>query len=148
MPDNQCGSCSKLVSRRVTQISCDDCKKCFHVKCAKINTAQYRDLLNRGVGWLCNNCHQSAFPLASLENNEILNFFDSRTCNSTPLAKKTKCDSCPRQIPKKGEYALCTTCNKYNHLKCAGLTSQDFPPPYRLPMPQMQHSIASLLQSN
>ena len=91
--------------------------------------ALYRNLLNQGVDWLCNNCYQSAFPLASLENNEILNFFDSRTCNSTPLAKKTKCDSCPRQIPQKGEYALCTTCNKYNHLKCAGLTSHDFPLP-------------------
>ena len=129
MPDNQCGSCSKVVSRRVTQIRCDDCKNCFHVKCAKINTAQYIDLLIRGVGWLCNNCHQSAFPLASIENNEILNFFNSRTCNSTPLAKKTKCDSCPRKIPKRDEYALCTTCNKFNHLKCAGLTSHNFPLP-------------------
>ena len=127
MSDNQCGLCPNPVSTRVTQIRCNHCKKCFHVKCAKVNTAQYIDLKNRGVDWLCDQCHQTVFPLASIENNEFLDFFNSRTSNSVLPSKKTKCDSCPRNIKRNAPFAFCQTCNKYNHLKCAKLTGNDFP---------------------
>ena len=124
MPDNLCGLCPKPVSTRRTQISCNHCKKCFHVKCAKINTRQYLDLKNRGVDWICDQCHHSAFPLASLGLNEILDFFNSETNNCAPAPKKTRCDTCSGIIKKGANIPQCTTCKKFNHLSCVELTGK------------------------
>ena len=130
MSDNQCGLCPKPISTRRTQIRCYHCNKGFHVKCAKINTAQYLDLKNRNADWLCEECHCSAFPLACLGTNEILDFFKDKTTNASPLPKKTKCDSCNKNINKGAHVPQCTTCNKYNHLQFVKLTRKNFPLPF------------------
>ena len=128
MPLGPCGSCPNSISARANPIKCNHCNKCFHVKCAKISTAQFLNLKARGVDWLCNQCHQSAFPLAALETCELLDFFINNPNSNSPLpAKKTKCDTCAKRINKTPKYAFCYSCSKFNHLQCVNLTGDDLP---------------------
>ena len=127
MSRDQCGLCPHFVSSRVTKIKCNHCHTCFHAKCAKISSAQYLDLKTRGVDWLCDQCHQTVFPLANLDDNELSDFFiNNKTIVSIPT-KKTKCDSCTRKIRKNAPFAFCNTCSKFNHLKCSNLTGRNLP---------------------
>ena len=94
MPHELCGLCVKPTSNRGTQIRCFHCNNRFHVRCAKINSNQYFDLKNRGVDWLCNQCYETVFPLASLDTIETYDFFNNFAGNTTMPLKSTKCDSC------------------------------------------------------
>ena len=72
--------------------------------------------------------------LPSWKLTKFLTFFKNRITNCTPLPKKTKCDTCSRNIKKGANIPQCTTCNKFNHLQCVKLTkknSSSLPPDWQ-----------------
>ena len=127
MPGEPCGLCVKPTSIRGTPIRCCQCNKRFHVKCAKINSNQFTDLSTRGIEWLCNECYESTFPLASLNTDEIYDFFNKSSDESPTPNKSTKCDSCSKKFRKNALFSYCQTCSKFNHLRCVDLNKNRLP---------------------
>jgi len=118
MSTESCALCDKPTSSRHTPIRCKLCKKRFHVKCAKINSNQFRDLTDRGVDWHCDQCFNDIFPLASLDTYETFDFFNNSNPSThpppPPPPRNTRCSICPgkkkikRTLSPSAEHALNT----------------------------------------
>ena len=136
MSTESCALCDKPTSSRHTPIRCKLCKKRFHVKCAKINSNQFRDLTDRGVDWHCDQCFNDIFPLASLDTYETFDFFNNSNPSThpppPPPPRNTRCSICPgkKKIKRTPDsFAFCRTCSKYSHLGCSNLKSKNLPLP-------------------
>ena len=74
-----CKLCDQRLSPIGTKIRCSLCKSRFHVKCSPITSSQFNKYLDLGIDWYCNECTNSIFPFANLENDAILDLYDAIT---------------------------------------------------------------------
>ena len=91
----ECGLCVKS-----TQIKCFYCILIYHVKCSKISTKQYTELITSGTEWFCDECNQIDFPFANLKNDDIVELYN--TCNDQALKpnKTTMCGFAIKSLQK------------------------------------------------
>jgi len=124
---NECGKCLRSVALRYQDITCDLCHKFFHRKCS-LKLADYQNLVNLNVGWICGACRNDTFPFHNVEAAlEFKQLFIDDPFNGLALEANKKCGNCNKRIKRSFPATFCSGCSNYFHIKCSYTTKSDFP---------------------
>ena len=93
-----CQSCRARVPEHSDSISCDNCRKWYHLECTDLTKTQFEIFTkDKSFDFICDKC-------------------ESNTCN--------KCNI----LTNPGNKIQCERCEKYYHLRCAGLSKTAYIP--------------------
>ena len=93
-----CPTCHARVPEHCDSISCDNCRKWYHLKCTELTKTQFEIFTkDKSFEWVCDKC-------------------DSKTCN--------KCNI----LTNPGNKIQCERCLHHFHLRCAGLSKAAYIP--------------------
>lgn len=100
-----CGHCNKITNSRATNIIiCDgNCKKCFHIKCAKLGVQEYSEIVNSDDKfWFCKTCKS-----ARTKQRQSLSLL-TLTTPITSLTNTPTSDNPPEMRIENNEHTLAT----------------------------------------
>ena len=91
-PKFPCMLCSKAVKWGQRALACDSCDKWCHVSCMAMSTADYDQLANSSVTWICSSCNTPNFTKlydSILVDNNSFECLSSASMDSIALSSPT-----------------------------------------------------------
>ena len=79
---SSCSVCQKSVNNTTKSIPCPTCRHYIHKKCCRLTQTEINDLKRSYNFWECLSCNEDKFPLANVDDHEILldSFNSNWTC--------------------------------------------------------------------
>lgn len=139
----KCIKCCESIETETKKLFCVECSGHYHLTCVKgISDSDYDYIVSAQVNWKCSDCDRKKkarddntpltptgvsnkpylFPQKSGSEADS----DSSTTFNTGTTKKTICSICNKGFSYNSHRAVCKNCDKNFHLKCQGLSKDDF----------------------
>lgn len=123
--EHHCGDCQRTIRSNNRRICCDQCNKCFHIRCANITTKEYEGFLSSPESWVC---------LACIRHTNILqqDMESHRRLRRQQEVEEERghvifpCGICHRAVQGNHRGICCDQCNHWFHARCVNLCNSDY----------------------
>lgn len=124
----KCLLCSRDLTGKEKSVTCRYCTKTFHATCMGVTGDDLELMRDKSASVKCSICIKSgvrspkSFVSVSSNPSEISGRSAGSSVSDKDRLPKNACHHCQKSCSKYTDNLKCSTCNKWSHIQCLGIT--------------------------